>query len=55
MANPLTLLKLKPTDFLAGLKETHRWYLRNNSFAKPDYAFEDALLANAPVMLPAKV
>jgi 2'-hydroxyisoflavone reductase len=48
------VLKFKPTDFVAGLKETHRWYLRNNSFPKPDFGFEDALLANAPIMAPAK-
>jgi 2'-hydroxyisoflavone reductase len=49
------VLKFKPTDFAAGLKETYRWYLRHNGFPKQDYAFEDALLANAPVMMPAKV
>jgi nucleoside-diphosphate-sugar epimerase len=49
------VLKFKPTDFGTGLKETYRWYLRHNSFPKPDYGFEDALLANAPVLVPAKV
>ncbi len=49
------MLKFKPTDFSAGLMETYRWYLRHNQFPKPDYAFEDALLANAPVLMPAKV
>ncbi len=49
------VLKFKPVDFDTGLKETYRWYLRHNSFPKPDYAFEDALLANAPVLVPAKV
>jgi nucleoside-diphosphate-sugar epimerase len=49
------VLKFKPTDFAAGLKETYRWYLRHNGFPKPDYSFEDALLANAPVLPPAKV
>jgi len=48
------VLKFKPTDFVTGLKETHRWYLRNHSFPKPDFEFEDALLANAPVLAPAK-
>jgi 2'-hydroxyisoflavone reductase len=42
------VLKFKPVDFMLGLKETYRWYLRNNGFAKPDYAFEDELLASAP-------
>jgi nucleoside-diphosphate-sugar epimerase len=49
------VLKFKPTDFVAGLKETYRWHLRHNEFPKPDYEFEDKLLANAPVMIPAKV
>lgn len=49
------VLKFKPTDFLEGLKETHRWYLRNNEFPKPDFTFEDSLLATAPVLAPAKV
>lgn len=49
------VLKFKPVDFAAGLKETYRWYLRHNAFGKPDYSFEDALLANAPVLMPAKV
>jgi nucleoside-diphosphate-sugar epimerase len=49
------VLKFKPTDFETGLKETYRWYLRGTSFPKPDYGFEDALLAHAPVLPPAKV
>jgi nucleoside-diphosphate-sugar epimerase len=49
------VLKFKPTDFGAGLKETYKWYLRHNHFPKPDYSFEDLLLANAPIMIPAKV
>jgi 2'-hydroxyisoflavone reductase len=49
------VLKFKPVDFIAGLKETYRWYLRHNHFPKQDYEFEDKLLANAPVMIPAKV
>ena len=48
------VLKFKPTDFGTGLNETHRWYLRHNGFPKPDFGFEDSLLANAPVMVPAK-
>ena len=46
------VLKFKPTDFLAGLKETYRWYQRHgqnySGNGKAEYAFEDALLANAP-------
>jgi hypothetical protein len=49
------VLKFKPTDFATGLNETHRWYLRHNGFPKPDFGFEDSLLANAPVLAPAKV
>jgi 2'-hydroxyisoflavone reductase len=49
------VLKLKPADFSVGLKETYKWYLRHNNFGKQDYEFEDKLLANAPIMIPAKV
>lgn len=48
------VLKFKPTDFGDGLKEGYRWYLRNNGFPKPDFAFEDALLAHAPQLVAAK-
>ena len=48
------VLKFKPTDFLMGLKETYRWYLRNNEFPKPDLSFEDELLARAPTLPPPK-
>lgn len=41
------VLKLRPTSFAAGLKETYRWYLRHNSFPKQDYSFEDQLLSMA--------
>ena len=49
------VLKFKSTDFDTGLKETYRWYLRANGFPKQDYVFEDALLAHAPILPPAKV
>jgi 2'-hydroxyisoflavone reductase len=49
------VLKFKPVDFVAGLQETYKWYLRHNHTAKPDYEFEDKLLVNAPIMIPAKV
>ncbi len=49
------VLKFKPTEFLTGLKETYTWYLRHNEFPKPDYSFEDALLANAPQIIAARV
>jgi 2'-hydroxyisoflavone reductase len=39
------MLKLKPRDFATGLKETYRWYLRNQTKKKKvDYSFEDSLL-----------
>jgi 2'-hydroxyisoflavone reductase len=49
------VLKFKPTDFIDGLQETYKWYLRHNNGSKPDFEFEDKLLANAPIMIPAKV
>ena len=49
------VLKFKPADFAAGLLETYKWYTRHNDFPKPDYSFEDALLAHAPVLPPPKV
>jgi nucleoside-diphosphate-sugar epimerase len=49
------VLKFKPTEFVAALKETYRWYLRNHEAPKQNYGFEDFLLANAPVVPPAKV
>ncbi len=49
------VLKFKPVDFVAGLQETYKWYLRHNNGSKPDYEFEDKLLVNAPIMIPAKV
>jgi 2'-hydroxyisoflavone reductase len=42
------VLKFKPLDFATALKETYRWYVRNNPFAKQDYSFEDALIDAAP-------
>ena len=48
------VLKFKPTDFAAALKDTYRWYLRHNPFPKPDFTFEDMLLAHAPVLAPPK-
>jgi 2'-hydroxyisoflavone reductase len=41
------ILHFKATDFLAGLKETHRWYLRHQAKREIDYSFEDRLLAYA--------
>ena len=41
------VLGFKPTDFLAGLKETYRWYLRHHTKRETDYAYEDRLLGLA--------
>jgi 2'-hydroxyisoflavone reductase len=38
------MLDFHPTDFLAGLKETYRWYLRHHVNDTSNYAFEDKLL-----------
>jgi nucleoside-diphosphate-sugar epimerase len=46
------VLKFKPADFLEGLKETYRWYLRHHEKNTSNYAFEDRLIANAPAQLP---
>ena len=48
------VLKFKPTDFLTGLRDTYHWYLRHNEFPKPDFAFEDMLLAQAAQFAAAK-
>ena len=46
------VLKLKPVDFDEGMKETYRWWQRHNLFPKPDYAFEDSLIALAATLPP---
>ncbi len=38
------VLGFKPTDFVAGLKETYRWYLRHHPKKEIDYGYEDRLL-----------
>lgn len=43
------VLKFKPTDFATGLAEAYKWYLRHPTSPKPDYRFEDSLLAGVPV------
>ncbi|HWQ56938.1 MAG TPA: SDR family oxidoreductase [Bryobacteraceae bacterium] len=40
------VLKVKPTPFDAGLKETYRWYARGKR-SQPDFSFEDRLLESA--------
>ncbi|HBY61167.1 MAG TPA: NAD-dependent dehydratase, partial [Solibacterales bacterium] len=44
------VLGLKATPFPEGLKETYRWWSRNNPFPAPDYSFEDGLLAQVPAL-----
>jgi 2'-hydroxyisoflavone reductase len=39
------MLGFKPTDFLVGLKTTHRAYLKKRGFPRPDFSFEDELLS----------
>ena len=38
------VLAFKPTDFVTGLKETYRWYLRHHERREIDYSFEDRLV-----------
>ncbi len=46
------VLKFKPVEFLDGLKETYKWYLRHHEKNTSNYPFEDELIANAPAQLP---
>lgn len=39
------MLAYRPTDFPIGLKETYKAYLKHRGFPKPDFAFEDELIA----------
>ena len=39
------MLAFRPCDFAVGLKTTYRAYLKQRNFAKPDFTFEDELLA----------
>jgi 2'-hydroxyisoflavone reductase len=39
------VLKLKPTPFEIGLKDTYRWYARNHKPRTPSFEFDDKLLA----------
>jgi len=41
------VLHSRPTDFLTGLKETYRWYLRHHTRPATDYAYEDSLMTSA--------
>jgi nucleoside-diphosphate-sugar epimerase len=39
------MLAFRPTEFAAGLKTTYKAYLKQHNFPKPDFTFEDELLA----------
>lgn len=52
IAKAQRVLKFKPVDFLEGMKETYRWYLRHHEKNASNYPFEDKLIASAPVQLP---
>jgi len=41
------MLTFRPTDFATGLKLSYKNYLKKRGFPKPDFAFEDDLLARA--------
>lgn len=47
------MLAFKPTDLDVGLKTTYRCYLKHRGFPKPDYTFEDELLARFSTLIPA--
>jgi 2'-hydroxyisoflavone reductase len=38
------VLGFRATDFVTGLKETYRWYLRHHTKRETDYSYEDRLL-----------
>ncbi len=44
VAKAQRMLGFQPADFLAGLKETYRWYARRTDHTARDYSFEDGLL-----------
>ena len=54
VAKAQRVLKLKPLDFLEGLRETHRWWAHAHPFGKPDYGFEDEMIARAPRVEPSR-
>ena len=45
IAKAQRVLKVKPTPFADGLKETYRWYLRHYKSPKADFTFEDSFLS----------
>ena len=49
------VLKLKPTPFETGLKETYKWYVRNHKPRTAGFDFDDKILALAKAGSPAGV
>jgi nucleoside-diphosphate-sugar epimerase len=49
------VLKLKPTPFETGLKETYKWYTRNHKPRTAGFEFDDKILALAKSVSPAGV
>jgi len=47
IAKAQRVLKLKPTDFATGLKESHKWWKSAGQKPQPDYTFEEQLWARA--------
>lgn len=47
IAKAQRILKLKPTDFAVGLKETYKWWKASGQRPHPDYSFEEQLWARA--------
>ena len=45
------MLGFKPTEFLEGLKATYRDYLKKHGSPRPDFSFEDELLARIPAQM----
>ena len=44
------VLGFRPTEFLQGLRESYRWYLRHHVPRRIDYSFEDRLLSEAAAL-----
>lgn len=42
------MLTFRPTDFPTGLRLTYKHYLKKRGFSKPDFTFEDEVLARTP-------
>jgi hypothetical protein len=49
------MLKMKLTPFETGLKETHKWYLKNHKSRTGGFDFDDKLLAFSKSGSPASV